>query len=186
MKNLVILLVCFCLSGCATPYLENTVKWNTLDNDTIYLVSSDPVEKDSRVHKAFIKELKVRNFHVVDMNDKMPETNNGTILEYKESWGWDFVMVISTINVNIIDGKTKNTLGTSYWGRPFFHNYPSPENAVAQVMAEIDLKYVAVEETGESEPVEPTKETDKKCTTDQILKMKEIGMTDDQIRSACN
>lgn len=93
--------------GCATPWLKNSITWNVLPSNIIYLVSSDSVNSESQVHNAFIKELNDRGFSIVDMKNKMPNNSNGTILKYKETWGWDFVMVISTIDVNLIDGQTK-------------------------------------------------------------------------------
>jgi len=186
MKNLIIILTALCLHGCSTPYLENSLVWNELPSETIYLVSSDEVSGDSRTHNAFIKELKERGFNVIDMQDKMPESNDGIILKYKETWGWDLVMVISTIDVRLIDGRTKNTIGTSYWGRGFFHNYPSPDSAVSQLLDEMNIKYVAGKNNRESLPTDVSPQTNKTCTTEQILKMKEIGMTDDQIKGACN
>jgi hypothetical protein len=179
MKKLILIILALSLYGCATPYLENSLVSNEVPSKKVYLVASDTVNGEARVHNAFLKKLTERGFDVVDMKDQMPSSGDGVILKYKETWSWDFVMVISTIDVSLIDGKNKHILGTFYWGRGFFHNYPSPEDAVAQLMAEIDLKYVAGNADSETSPTTI-------CTTDQILKMRDIGMTDRQIKDACD
>lgn len=65
------------------------------------------------------------------------------------------------------------------------HNYPSPANAVSQLMNEMDLQYSAEKESVKIKPTETKSKTDNTCTTEQILKMKEIGMTDEQVKAAC-
>lgn len=110
--------------------------------ETAYLVSIDKLEDDLQLHKAMMAELRSLGFKVVDLRDEIPNSVDGIIFSYKASWGWDFVMVISTLEINILDGSTKEPLAFGNWARPFFHNYPTPADAVSELFHEMQLKNI--------------------------------------------
>ena len=111
-------------------------------NQNAYLVSFDKLEDDCSLHKAMLAELKTRGFKVIDLKDEMPDSVDGIIFNYKASWGWDFKMVISTLEINILDGKTKEPLATGNWARAFFHNYPTPADAARELFNEMQMKNI--------------------------------------------
>jgi hypothetical protein len=130
------------LIGCAGLSEIKSGKQPIGRSQTAYLVSFDKLEDDGQLHRAMMAELVNSGFKVIDLKDKMPDSVDGMIFNYKASWGWDFVMVISTLEVNILDGKTKEPLASGHWDRAFFHNYPTPAVAARELFREMHLKKI--------------------------------------------
>ncbi|MBC2741572.1 MAG: hypothetical protein HGJ93_00605 [Desulfosarcina sp.] len=142
-KLLAILVSLLFLSGCASSWLETKGSGPPVSKlDKVYLVSNNKLDDDYRIHDAIIAELHNRGYIVVDLKDEMPDSVDGIIFSYKDTWSWDFVMVLSTLDIRVLDGHNRKLLGSGYWGRPFWHNYPKPEDAVSELFREMKFKNI--------------------------------------------
>jgi hypothetical protein len=69
------------------------------------------------------------------------------VVSYEDSWRWDLVMYLRSLDVSIFDAKSGALLVTGRWENSLFHRFPKTDEVVQQLM---DAMYL---QAGWSKPV---------------------------------
>ena len=109
------------------------------NTSTVYLVSDKKLDSQE-VHKAMVNELRRSNYKVIDLQDNTSKKVNGVVMHYNDVWGWDMVMLIRSMDIQVKEGKTGKTLSTTSYLQKGAWPYPSVQEVVSRMFTEMRAK----------------------------------------------
>jgi len=96
---------------------------------------------DFTIHNAITRHLQNRGLAVVDKESESKIEAHGLVVRYYDSWSWDLVMFLQSLQIRVLDGKTDEVLATATFSQGrFLHSFPSSESVVEKLFAELDSK----------------------------------------------
>ena len=140
MKHIILILLSAFLISCGHNVKTSGVPIPR-DTSTVYLVSENKLDS-TEIHNAVANELRRSNYNVVDLKDDTSRKVNGTIVKYYDVWGWDLVMLIRSMDIKVIEGRTGKTLSTTSYQQKATFPYPSVKEVVSDMFTEMRAKRV--------------------------------------------
>ena len=131
-------------SSCGTYNAGGRKQASTvIQNYSTVFLACDRELDDFTIHNAITQQLLSRSLSVVDKGSQKGIEGNGLVVRYNDSWSWDLVMFLQSLQIRVLDGKTSEVLATATFRQgKFFHSFPNSESTVEKLFAELDAKGV--------------------------------------------
>lgn len=135
------LLVCAALAGCSTT--SNVMMGNPDQTKPIHTVAFTPQGGNSADMDNYIqRDLLSRGVDVKAMaapgTRKM--TNVDAVVSYSDTWRWDLVMYLKSLDISIFDASSGSLLISGHWENSALHGFQDPAGVINQVMDEMFSK----------------------------------------------
>lgn len=138
-KLLLILLLSSWLVSCGHNVTASGVAIPKGKGKKIHLVCDRELDS-AEVHDAVKNELHQSGYQVVDHQSKPPANVDGVILHYHDVWSWDMVTLIRTLDVKIVDGRSKYTISQAHYLQKATWPYPEVDFVVKTVFDKMRAK----------------------------------------------
>ena len=135
------LLVSSALFGCAST--TNVVVAKPGETQAIHAVAFAPQGGNSADMDAHVeRDLLARGVAVKTI--VTPGTRKAAdvdaVVTYSDTWHWDLVMYLESLDLNIFDAKSGSLLATGHWENSRPHGFPNPATIIKKVMDEMFAK----------------------------------------------